>query len=142
MPVLFAWGRPDDVTGANLLHGFAVLLRPADAGHDNEGLTQRVRVPGCSRAGLEGNAGTPHTGLVGPLKEKTDILTVPVNQSTGSFAGECEPLLLISMILPFLVRDETTVQWFRLAHRCPLSVFAFCNRQGVKCVPDFRRHKR
>src|SRR4029077_3840803 len=55
VPVLFAWREPDNVSGSNLLDGAVPALRAPAAGNDNEGLPQRMRVPGGSCARFESN---------------------------------------------------------------------------------------
>src|SRR5262245_15156068 len=58
VPVLLTWREPDHVTRPDLLDRAAPALRaPAAGGHD-EGLAQRVGVPGRPGAGLERDAGT------------------------------------------------------------------------------------
>lgn len=60
--MLFTWGKPDDVARTDFLHSFTILLDQAETSRDDEGLPQRVCVPRCTCAGLEGDAGTPHAG--------------------------------------------------------------------------------
>src|SRR6478735_3692681 len=57
MPMLFAGREPDNIAGMYFFDRTAFALHPATArGHD-EGLAQRVRVPGCASAGLKCDAG-------------------------------------------------------------------------------------
>lgn len=55
MPVLFTRREPHHVAGADLAQFSAPALGEAAAGGDDQGLAERVRVPGRARAGLEGH---------------------------------------------------------------------------------------
>jgi hypothetical protein len=44
---------PDDVAGADFQGRAAIVLDPAEAGGDDQGLAERVGVPGGSGAGLK-----------------------------------------------------------------------------------------
>ena len=68
MPVFFAGRKPDDVTGPDFLDGAAPSLRPAAAGCNDDGLTQRVRVPGGAGTRLEGDNRAADMGGSGPLE--------------------------------------------------------------------------
>src|SRR5690348_6663517 len=57
VPMAVAGRTPDRVAGADLLDRAVLALRPAAAGGDDEDLAQRMRVPGRTRARLEGDAG-------------------------------------------------------------------------------------
>src|ERR1700756_5316817 len=48
MPVLLAGREPDHITGPDLLDRSAFALSPAAARRDDEGLTERMRVPGAA----------------------------------------------------------------------------------------------
>ena len=52
--------------------GPALALDPAAAGGDDQGLAERVGVPGRAGAGLEGDAGAGHPGGIGRLEEAVD----------------------------------------------------------------------
>src|SRR4051812_33847221 len=86
MPVLFARGKPDDVTGSNLFNGSAPALDAARPGCHDQRLAERMGVPGGARAGLECHGRTRSSGGSGGLKERidTDGAGKPV---TGSFRG-------------------------------------------------------
>ena len=71
---------------------------------------QAVRAPG-SKVTL-----APLTRAGSIRSNKGSILTAPVNQSSGPLADGCEPLFLISINSPLLVRDETTVYWKCYTH--------------------------
>lgn len=87
MPMLFAGWEPDDVARANLFDGTAPALGPTAARGDDQGLAQRVGVPGSN----ETVAPVTRAGSV-PLKGESRR-TVPVNQSAGPLAEGCEPAL-------------------------------------------------
>jgi membrane protein YqaA with SNARE-associated domain len=57
VPVLVAGRAPYHVAGADLDDRLALALGPAAAGGDDQRLSQRMRMPGRARAGLEGHAG-------------------------------------------------------------------------------------
>ena len=72
VPVLFDGREPNDSAGPDLLDGSTFSLHPAAAGRDYERLTERMRVPGSSRARLEGHAGTAHERRIRCLKQRID----------------------------------------------------------------------
>src|SRR5581483_2156589 len=53
VPVLFAGGKPHDVTGANLFNRSAPALDAAAPGGHDQRLAERMSVPGCACAWLE-----------------------------------------------------------------------------------------
>src|SRR5579859_5346777 len=55
MPVLLARRNPDNVARMDLFAGATPPLRPAAAGRHDERLAERVRVPLCPAARLEGD---------------------------------------------------------------------------------------
>jgi hypothetical protein len=57
MPMLFAGRNPDHVAGTDLLNWAAPALHPAATVSHDEGLAERVRMPGGPRAWLEGDMG-------------------------------------------------------------------------------------
>src|SRR5436309_6891233 len=57
VPVLLPRREPDHVAGTDLLDGTSVALHTAAAGRDDQGLSQRVRMPRRPGPGLEGDAG-------------------------------------------------------------------------------------
>src|SRR5579863_1290257 len=70
MPVLLAGREPDHITGADILDRTSPTLCQAAARGDDEGLTERMRVPCGSCAGLEGNAGALNQRRIGRLKKR------------------------------------------------------------------------
>src|SRR5690349_16515093 len=53
MPMFLTWGGPDYVSRLNLLDWFTPTLNQAGTSRYDQRLTQRMTVPGCSRARLE-----------------------------------------------------------------------------------------
>ena len=96
VPMLFARREPDDVAGPDLLDRAALALRPAAARGDDEGLAERMGVPGGARAGFERDA-APAARAGAFAGNKGSMRTTPVNQSAGPLADGCEPLRLMSM---------------------------------------------
>ena len=84
--MFFARGKPDDIAGMDFFDGAAEALDAAGAGDDDQGLAERVGVPGGAGTGLEGDAGTGDAGWGGGLEEGIDAYGAgePVG---GSFAG-------------------------------------------------------
>ena len=85
VPVFFVWREPDDVSGADLFDGAAGVLRPSEAGGDEEGLAEGVGVPGGAGAGLEGDLGGLDEGGAGGLEEgvDADVAGEPVCRALG-----------------------------------------------------------
>ena len=72
VPVLFAGREPDDVAGTDLLDRAAIALRPAAPRRDDQGLPQRMGMPGGTRARLERDAGADGAGRIGRLEQRVD----------------------------------------------------------------------
>src|SRR5436305_147155 len=72
VPVLLARREPDHVAGMDLLDRAALPLDPAAARRDDEGLAQRMGMPGRPGPGLERDAGTGRTGRGLRLKQRVD----------------------------------------------------------------------
>ena len=88
-------GGPDHVAGADLLDRFGLIVRPAAAGDNDQGLPQRMGMPRSARAGLEG-----HGGSADPCSSpwnRESILTAPVKYSLAPLVDGCEPLRIIFM---------------------------------------------
>src|SRR5689334_21618427 len=62
VPMLFAGGKPHDVTRANLFDRPAPALDAAGPGCDDQGLAERMRVPGGACAWLECHGDTRSSG--------------------------------------------------------------------------------
>jgi hypothetical protein len=62
----------DDVAGADFLPLLALALVPAGAGNDNQGLAERMRVPGAPGAGLEADQGPREPGRLLPRELPLD----------------------------------------------------------------------
>jgi len=100
VPVFFPRGKPDDVTGPDLLHRFtSVCTRPKPA------LTRRVCPGGCVCQAVRAPGSkvtlAPLTRAGFVRSNSGSIRTVQVNQSFGPFADGWEPLFLISNLPPF-----------------------------------------
>src|SRR5437879_4996141 len=85
MPVLLAGWKPDDIAGTDFFDLSALALRPAKAGRDDEGLTERMGVPCGAGAGLEGDVTTADACRIARLKHRvhTDRAGEP---GLGAFA--------------------------------------------------------
>lgn len=57
VPMLFTGSKPDDVARSDLFDGAAETLSASTAGDNDKRLADGMRVPGCARAGLKGDAG-------------------------------------------------------------------------------------
>ena len=68
VPVLLAGRNPDDVTRANFFNRAAPALGPAATGRDDERLAERVCMPCCARARLEGYSRALDECRIGSLK--------------------------------------------------------------------------
>ena len=55
VPMFHARRNPDDVAGPDVLNGAVPFLHKADASRDDQGLAERVRVPGGASARREGH---------------------------------------------------------------------------------------
>ena len=72
VPMFFAGREPDDVAGTNFFDGTAFALGPTEAGGDDDGLAEGMRVPGGAGAGFEGdNCGGGASGRL-RLEERID----------------------------------------------------------------------
>src|SRR5215472_8001235 len=56
MPMLLVGRKPDDIARPDFLNRAALSLRPAATSRDDQGLPERVRVPGGPCTRLEGDA--------------------------------------------------------------------------------------
>src|SRR5258705_5813022 len=86
VPVLLAGWKPDDIAGTDFFDRSALGLRPAKAGRDDQGLTERMGVPCGAGAGLEGDVTTAEACRVAHLEHRvhTDRAGEP---GLGAFAG-------------------------------------------------------
>src|SRR6516225_3605059 len=60
MPVLLVWRNPDDIAALYFAHLAAPALHAARTGNDEQGLAERMRMPGRPCAGLEADQTGPH----------------------------------------------------------------------------------
>ena len=72
MPMFLARGKPDDIAGPNFLDGPAFPLSPAAARSNDQGLTERMRVPSGPRARLERDAGADDPCRIWGVKQRID----------------------------------------------------------------------
>src|SRR5271170_6239676 len=72
VPMLLCWREPDDVARPDLLDRAALVLDAAAAGHDDQSLAERVRVPGGARAGLEGDESAGDAGWIWRTEQRVD----------------------------------------------------------------------
>ncbi|MNK63460.1 hypothetical protein D3C87_826780 [compost metagenome] len=72
VPVPFTRCKPDDITGANLLHRLTLTLRAAKAGYHDQGLAERMGVPGGAGAGFESHLSTLHPFGIEGVEERID----------------------------------------------------------------------
>ena len=72
MPMLLAGRKPDYIAGPNFFDWTGPALGASAASRDDENLAERMRVPGSSRARLEGDAGALHECRVGSMKKRID----------------------------------------------------------------------
>jgi hypothetical protein len=137
VPVLEPWRKPHHIAWTHSLGETALALNPTKSGHDQKGLTERVRMPSGTRAGA-------CSGKTGSIR------TVPVNHSAGPLREGSEPLRLISIamfILPAGTSDEAAaapivplgqIATFPKAASMPRRVivmfFAFC--WSFRALPD------
>jgi hypothetical protein len=70
MPVLLTRRKPNHIAGMDLLDGNAFMLCSTATAGDNQGLTQRMGVPCCSSAGLEGDTGARRAGRCACLEQR------------------------------------------------------------------------
>ena len=81
----------------NFFNRTSLALHPAASGRDQQGLPQRVGVPGGSAPGSNVTmAPVTRAGSV-PLNGES-IRTVPVNQSAGPLLEGCEPTRMMFII--------------------------------------------
>src|SRR5947209_361574 len=72
VPMFLPRRKPDHVTWPNLLNRPTPALDPATARCHNQGLTQRVGVPCCPSARLEGDTGPGHACRIGCLEQRVN----------------------------------------------------------------------
>src|SRR5208337_3269020 len=63
---------PDDVSRTNLLDRTAPSLYAAGPSRHDQGLTQRVGVPGCAGARLERDSAADHACRIGRLEQRVN----------------------------------------------------------------------
>jgi hypothetical protein len=103
VPVPAARFAPDDVAGTDLGLGLAFALVPADARGDDQGLAQRVGVPGASRAGLKADQRAGRASRIAPGELPLD----------GDVAGE----IVVRALLRRLRAAADDLHWCSLPSR-------------------------
>ena len=95
MPVLFARSKEHDVTGPNRLDRPPVTLHASEPGQDQDGLPERMGVPGRPRARLEGDGGARERAAAGERRVDPNVAGKIIR--AGAFADGCDPARLMSM---------------------------------------------
>jgi hypothetical protein len=99
VPVPFAGPEPNNVTGPDLFDRSALALHASATRGDDQRLPKRMRVPGGAGARFERDDRAADARRCVPLKPRIDP-EEPVNQSAGPLADGCDPVLVISTVLP------------------------------------------
>src|SRR5262249_25537758 len=69
VPMFLTRREPDHVTRANFLDWTIPTLCPTAASRHNQGLSERMAVPGGPSAGLERDTGATHPSLIGCIEQ-------------------------------------------------------------------------
>src|SRR3954471_21490552 len=72
MPMPVTWWAPDDVARPDFFDRTTFTLRPADAGSDDQSLTERMLVPGRASPGLERHDGSADSRRPLSLEQPVD----------------------------------------------------------------------
>jgi len=72
MPMFLAGRYPNDIAGSDILLWASFRLHPAHAEGDNQGLAQRMRMPGRSCAGFECHDGAANAGGLATFEAHVD----------------------------------------------------------------------
>src|SRR5579864_2937207 len=72
VPVFLTGRKPDHITRSDFLYRPAPMLRPATASRDDEGLTERMRMPCSPRTRLESDASALHKCWIRRLRKRID----------------------------------------------------------------------
>jgi hypothetical protein len=67
VPVLFTWLKPDHIPRMNLLNRAVPTLHSTATGRHNQGLAQRMGVPGGAAPWFKGDTGPPTRAGSGAL---------------------------------------------------------------------------
>jgi hypothetical protein len=70
--MLLAGREPDDIAGTYLLDRSTLALHPAEAGEDEQRLTERVGVPGGPSSRLERDGGAPDARVARAVERSID----------------------------------------------------------------------
>jgi hypothetical protein len=101
--MLLARFKPDDITRPDLLDRSSLALREPAAGRHDQGLSERMRMPGRARAGLKRDAGAADARRIGRLEQRVDA-DCACEPLCRSFAGGLCTVPLIFMALSFVGR--------------------------------------
>src|SRR5215469_2142634 len=72
VPMLFSWRKPDHISGADLLDWTAPALHTAVTRSDDQGLTERMRMPSSSSTRLEGDHGADGTRRLRRVEQRVN----------------------------------------------------------------------
>src|SRR5947209_5835641 len=72
MPMLLIWFEPDHIARPDFFDGTTRFLHSAEAGRDDQRLSERMRMPRGPRAGLKTDARAASAGRIGRLKKRID----------------------------------------------------------------------
>ena len=78
VPMLFAGGEPNHVSGADLFDGSAFALSPAAASRHDQGLPERMSMPSRADSGYEGDAGGAGPRRFGALEQRVDTISAKI----------------------------------------------------------------
>ena len=75
VPMFLTWRDRDHISWSNFLTRSAPTLHPTAARRHNQGLAQRVTVPGCPRARLERDTGAARACRIVGIEQGIDTYT-------------------------------------------------------------------
>ena len=87
--------KPDYIARTDFLDGAALALNPSKSCGDNQGLPQRMGVPGGTGAGSKVTLAPVTLEGTMALRNSGSMRTVPENQSAGPVMEACEPFQVI-----------------------------------------------
>jgi hypothetical protein len=149
-----------DITRPNLLNRTTFALGPTETGGHNEGLSDRMRVPGGSRTRLKRHQPTRDARRIGRAEQWIDPHRSR-KQSAGPLPDGCAPLRLISISLllvvplfPASARPEVSLPATQIGlpvafvavaerelHSGGYSASAFCGWRQAKLSAAAKKHR-